>query len=302
MSFPGSVRFAEVLYNGLLSGTDPRQLIYDLRRRLYTQFPSTHDWASVTAYLSMPNQFDHQLSRLKINQAMESVNAAMSYADEVTRRESSRIQSKRRSESTTTQTRTTYADKLYIDARERMSAGKDRLESLVARIPSERLIYGLLASTEKRQAEVLYRVGSVKSSIDDLASSKKLVVKARDHYWESFLIDRTHHCAVVQYLSLSLLIARTPGLMEQEAKAQSSDTVLTRPEKMPRQLWNLARMLSLYDLHRVDREKRTWAYGNLIELYLLSLLPELENAIPQDEARRIAIDHTDELIDIAGWD
>ena len=46
---------------------------------------------------------------------------------------------------------------------------------------------------------------------------------------------------------------------------------------------------------------QSWAHGNLIELFLLSLLPELSGLIPQAEAERRAIEHTDQLIDIAGW-
>ena len=70
LSFGGSVRLVEVLYDGLLWGYDPRRLIFDLRRRLYSQFPSKHDWASLTTYLSLPSDFDEQISATKINQAL----------------------------------------------------------------------------------------------------------------------------------------------------------------------------------------------------------------------------------------
>ena len=88
LSFEGSIRLVEVLYEGLLWGTDPRRLIFDVRRRLYSQFPARHDWASLTTYLSLPRDFENQLSAVKIKQAMESINAAMSHADEALRRTS----------------------------------------------------------------------------------------------------------------------------------------------------------------------------------------------------------------------
>jgi hypothetical protein len=293
LSFEGSVRLVEVLYEGLLWGTDPRHLIYDVRRRLYSQFRSTHDWASLTAYLSLPRNFEHQLSKVQINQAMGSINAAMSHADEVTRRTSLRIKRKRSPEKAQ---QAASPDQLLKDARARMSIAKKRLDDLVTRIPKEKAkIYGLLASTEKRQAEVLYRANLFEDS-------KKLLVGARDHYWDSFLTDRTHHWAVVQYVSLGLIIAQTPGLMEEEVKPDSPDMIQMRPEKSPKELWTLARMLSLYDMHHEDRETRSWAHGNLIELYLLSLLPELAGMLPLGEADRRAVEHTDQLIDIAGWD
>ncbi|MBA2591991.1 MAG: CHAT domain-containing protein [Pseudomonadota bacterium] len=41
---------AEVLYSGLLSGADRRWVLYELRQRLRTDSPGTHDWASIVAY------------------------------------------------------------------------------------------------------------------------------------------------------------------------------------------------------------------------------------------------------------
>ncbi len=281
LSFEGSVRLVEVLYEGLLWGADPRHLLYDLRRRLYSQFRSTHDWASLTAYLSLPQASEAQLSKIRINQAMESIDAAMSHADEVTRRTSNRIRSKR---SLAKQQRQDDVDpgRLFQDARSRMSAAKKRLNDLVHDIPEQGpLICGLLASTEKRQAEVLYRAGM-------LPESTKLLVNARDHW------------AVTQYLSLALITARTHGSTEADGGFVAA--VQVRPEKAPKELWTLARMLSLYDLHHEDRKARSWAHGNLIELYLLSLLPDINGVLPDGTAEQRAIEHTDLLIDIAGWE
>ena len=294
LSFEGSVRLVEVLYEGLLWGMDPRLLIYDVRRRLYSQFPSRHDWASLTAYVSLPRDFEQQLSAIKIEQALQSINAAMSHADEVTRRTSNKIQSKRSLQKKQDDVR---ADQLLqeAEARQRMRAAKERLKDLVASIPEEKAnILGLLASTEKRQAEVLYRV-------EDNEGSNKLLVEARDHYWESFQTDHTLHWAVVQYLSLTLVIAKMESSTAAESEPESADAVQLRTEKSPKELWSLARLLSLYDLHHKYRDTQSWAHANLIELYLLSLLPELTGLLAPAEAERRAIEHTDQLIDIAGW-
>src|SRR5580692_7041864 len=130
----------EVLYEGLLWGADPRPLIYDLRRRLYSQFPNRHDWASLTAYVALPHDFDEQRSSIQINQAMGSINAAMNHADEVTRQSYGRIKSKK-SSSQTTQTTSDLLD----SARTKMDRAKKKLEDLCKRIPSkEALIYGYL--------------------------------------------------------------------------------------------------------------------------------------------------------------
>ena len=85
-------------------------------------------------------------------------------------------------------------------------------------------------------------------------------------------------------------------------EAESSRNWPGPNEKSPKALWSMARLLSLYDLHREKRDTRSWAHANLIELYLLSLLPDLDGLLKQDEAERLALEHTDQLLGIAGWD
>ena len=83
LSFGGSVRMVEALYQGLLWGEDPRKLMVALRRMLFAQFPDTHDWASLTVYFSLPADFTRQLSAVQIQRAMASINVALDLADEV---------------------------------------------------------------------------------------------------------------------------------------------------------------------------------------------------------------------------
>jgi CHAT domain len=286
LSFEGSVRLVEVLYDGLLWGTDPRCLIDDARRRLFSQFSSTHDWASLTAYLSLPRNFEQRLPNIRIGQAQRSVDAAMNHADELTGSgpKSNGVESEKR----------------FEVARSRMSKAEKRLNGLVSSIPEQRaLIYGLLASTEKRRAEVLHHASSLESSLEDgkslIDESKTLLVKARDYYWDSYLIDRTHHWAVVQYLSLDQVITHPPNSTE------VSDPAYHQKERDPKALWTLAQVQSLNDLYLDDLPRQRWAHGNLIELSLLSLLPDLKNSLTKGEARRRAEQHTRRLIEVAGW-
>ena len=48
----------EVLYKGLLWGENPRVTLSELRRRLHSQLPDSHDWVSITAYASLPPEFE----------------------------------------------------------------------------------------------------------------------------------------------------------------------------------------------------------------------------------------------------
>jgi hypothetical protein len=328
LSFEGSVRMVEILYEDLLWGKDPREVIHDLRRRLFSQIRTRHDWASLTAYLALPNDFETQLSTVKIKQALGSINAAMSYADQITRQESNLIKSGQGTD--TKPGKVIDNPGKVID---RMDRARARLKNLIEEIPAEGSeIYGLLASTEKRQAEVWFRgrefwrqaqdgqaaseryrdyAGGPEGPVDPAVRSIRLLGAARDHYWDSFQADRRSHWAVTQYLSLAAVLARIqgePGKDEPQAapratpaRAKKSNVAQTRPERSLTTLWALARMHSLYDLNHADSKSRCWAHGNLLELYLLSLLPEFGvQKDPTIDAERLAIEHADKLIDIGG--
>lgn len=330
LSFEGSVRLVEILYEGLLWGTDPRRLLHDLRRRLYSQFRETHDWASLTAYVSLPPDFDEQLSGIQIGQAMDSINAAMNHADEATRRSFEQLRAKRSGSGAPDAADEVKNAQLLDTALDKIREAKKRLARLLECIPSERArIYGLLASTEKRQAEVLYSV--TKSTYVGptererrLAESTEQLLKARDHYWESFVLRRSNSWAVTQYLSLAVIINRGAQAAEPPADATTPAATQERPEKDIDALWSLSHLLSRYDLQSQGREVPAaaigrqksavdfqtqqralaiWAHGNLLELYLLSLIMEPHPERPAaPEAARLALEHADSLIDLAGRD
>lgn len=305
LSFGGSVRLVECLYNGLLWGIDPRPLLYDLRRQLYAQFPETHDWASLTAYVSLPPDFDKQLPEVRIDQAMHCINAAMNYADEATRRLFGRIGTKRSQAKHQHPDSPEKSKELLDRTRRKIDEAKKRLENLVECIPTKKArILGLLASTEKRQAEVLFSVTKssyVDGATYDRALEESIVKlrKARGLYWDTFMLDPKKVWAVVQYISLALVLQRLHNASENESELSGNE----RPERRIEALWTMSHMLSTYYLRSKRSDQIAWACGNLIELYLLSLLmtPAPDVAPPAEAARR-ALEYTDLLIDTAGRD
>lgn len=320
LSFEGSVCLVECLYEGLLWGTDPRRLLYDLRRRLYARFPERHDWSSLTAYVSLPADFDSQLADVRIERAMGSINAAMNHADEVTRRAfAEEFSSDSSQQGQGSPSDATESQELLEGALEKIAAAKRRLQRLVDCIPAKRSrIYGNLASTEKRQGEVLY--SAIHSEIFDLADEKleesyDLLRKARDHYWDSFLLNRSSSWAVVQYLSLTLVMqhsAKFPDLnpipgekqanAEREEQGQGPEEQETAERDLDA-LWSMAHLLSRYDLRSKSRTRNIWACSNLIELYMLAhVMPPNKGRPRPAEASRRALEHTDTLIDLAGRD
>lgn len=313
LSFSGSVRLVECLYEGLLWGNDPRRLLYDLRRRLYTQFQENHDWASLTAYVSLPADFEKQLDNIKIKQASESIDAAMDYADDVIGKLSKKIKGKHDADAAQSGGQMGQDDNqekkaLVENARRKIEAAKKRLERLYECIPEQRSeISGLLASTEKRQAEILFRAS--RSEILDEETSKSyvkehfdLLEKARDHYWSSFRQKKRHAWTMVQYLSLSLILQKPEDKDNDELQDKSETTEESNNsfDKTLKNLWSLAYLLSLDDASSKDEKNRIWAYGNLIELCLLALKMKINNdQIKEGEAKDLAVKYTNALVDIA---
>jgi hypothetical protein len=296
LSFGGSVRMVEILYEGLLWGEDPRRLLIDLRRTLHTQFPDTHDWASVAAYSSLPPNFDHQLAAVQIQRARHSIDVALDLADEVvarverTDRRSSKVAA---SKSGSTPTATS-SDEIKI-AMQRVRESRGRLARLLPRLPSQRArILALLASSDKREAALEYETLKRSSSTVPPAALDASVwpplERARKLYDEAFGLDPAAHWAAVQYISLSIVMRHggrpTPG-------ADATDREVGK-------LWTLAEVQSLRDLSSVDYARHAWALGNLIELYLLApAIDEVRQACrpptPQPDWQALATQYAKEL-------
>lgn len=295
LSFGGSVRMVEVLYHGLLWGEDPRKLLVDLRRQLHTEFPQTHDWASITAYSSLPVDFDRKLAAVQIHRSMSNINVALSFADDVTKRFSSRFG--RKTSSASSNAPQADNDQLLALAKVRVREAKNRLQKLLTRHPAEGArIRGLLASTEKREAEILYqRSKSAPLTDAERAQAKEDAMlsleRARNLYWEAFVADRKGYWAVVQFLSLTLVLERSGRLVPSAPL----------PSQSPGALWDLAEVQSLGDLEKCGQSEREWALGNLIELYIIApMVPAIATRHPPDFLRTMVETRTKELAAAAG--
>jgi hypothetical protein len=306
ISIAGSLVFVKVLYKALLWGEDPRVALNDLRRRL-AQYPTTHDWASVTAYVSLPPDFDRRMSDVQITQTMRSMEVAMIYADRAT------AKLMKPKPGTGSSTSITDDEKLSFlkGAQQRMDEGRARLERLVERSDNKARVFGLLAATEKRCAEVYFSFSRSKSQVQYTEQWLGLLQQSRQHYWDAFLADRANSWAVVQYLSLDLLLRRL--------KTPAPNLRIERHEEHnnPLALWNLGHVSSINDLRAKDERLVHWALANLIELYLIAPLigpPKASTAPAADmgnaqtpeppESTEIyknkALQRTQDLIDRAG--
>ncbi len=80
----GSVIVAATLYEGLLWGEDPRVVLHDIRLKLAQNTMGTHDWASLVAYGSLPNDLEDQLEDIRDARANEARAVAVHQAENAT--------------------------------------------------------------------------------------------------------------------------------------------------------------------------------------------------------------------------
>lgn len=303
LSFGGSVRFVEILYSGFLWGEDPRCVLIDLRRCLYAEFPGTHDWAAVTAYSSLPPDFGRCLADVQIRRTMSNINVALSFADEVVRRFSTRASSLRGQVRRAQRADPQSDDQMVrnaalIDAAQtRISQAKSRLSLLLSKYPDESAkIRGYLASTEKREAALNFQLSCLPSLSepqreDAREAALHALERARDFYWDAYLGNRSGYWAVVQYLSLTVIL---------KAAQRIADEAPT-PGQSVESLWRLAEVQSLHDARNGNQSQREWALANLIELYVIAPLISgvAQHSKRADLEARVTANAT-ELLSVAG--
>ena len=291
LSFAASVMLVEIVYDGLLWGIDPRTLMADLRRQLQARIPTTHDWASLVAYASLSPEFETHLSQVQIEQAKRSIDTAMNHADKATERLSDKL--KKQDQDETSEKRSKDDETLLERANRKIDKAKQRLSNLREQIPGEKKrVCAQLASTEKRHAEIYFAQSKLpgadgeKSRADSLA----LLNKSLDYYWQSFLLNRSNPWAMVQYLSLSIVLRRS----------KTGEGPVEVPARDSNSMWTAAHLLSQNDLQSDSPVERVWAHANLLELYLLSFGLGGGNQPAADDARRLALKHTQQLRALAG--
>jgi hypothetical protein len=81
LSSVGSAAMVADLYPRILRGEDPRKAIYYVRQQLRSSLPSTHDWASLVAYSSLPEDLPRQLIGIRLKRMQQMLNAARGWYD-----------------------------------------------------------------------------------------------------------------------------------------------------------------------------------------------------------------------------
>ena len=262
LSFAGSVIMTEVVYDGLLWGIDPRQVLFCLRRDLRARLSQLHDWASIVVYAALPPDFAGQLRDARILQANNCVCAGFNIRDQFDR-DKSRLED---------ELLIPEGPKLKRQSAERIKMGIGVLKDLQKGangdpVKEQIRLLGILASAEKRAAEYHFNdahstpklpgVSGKKTTYDQhvLEEVRKGLERSRGLYDEAFQLNRSDAWALVQSLTLT--------------------AILQEPAEVDTDHFKLAECLSRHDLTHSDAIRRGWAQGNMIELYLLRIAMKL---------------------------
>jgi hypothetical protein len=238
---------AEVLYAGLLSGADPRWVLFELRQRLRAESPGTHDWASIVAYATVPWDLESQVDAFRDQQVRRKLEVQFARMDELVgahdQDPSKRI------------TRDAAAvnaelDTLSSSIRAALAAWSDEpAANDDIKKKAERM--GMSGASEKRIAIAYMLAGKV----DEGTEAYK---RSRDMYRRSLDIEPFNHWAITQYLCViaTPVLANAPGALEVLAHEYSP-------------WWTAARQIAEWQLSSANELDQLWALGTLAELELL---------------------------------
>ena len=238
LTVAGSIILTEIWYSRILLGDDPRRVLHQLRRHLYSDPATMHDWASLVVYAVTPPDLDAQIRAYRCRQTKARVEVLFDNAE-------------RSSEAGSTAE--TVPDEL-IRARQILETW--RAESVdgngqAARAErAERL--GLSAAAEKRIALLLLeraalsaaQTSSVKRDADDA------LAKSLAFYRQACAEEWTNIWVLTQFLSLTAI----------HAGAQAGERFKE---------WTVARALAERQVDDAEKSSKAWALATLAELELL---------------------------------
>ncbi|HZW24120.1 MAG TPA: CHAT domain-containing protein [Gallionella sp.] len=227
------------LFSGLLAGEDPRSVLYDLRRRLRTDCPKTHDWASIVAYATIPPDFESQLTQFRDEQMREKLSVKLNRLDElIGKDESNRLSTELKSISETTR------QTLNIWCKENTEAHLQRLKPT----RSMRLCMG--GASEKRLG-VAYLAAKKEDGTWDAFR------KGREYYSLAVEADPSSTWPITQYLFMNALfrVDEDPGHLPFGIE--------------PKDWWFIANRMAMCE---IDTPRGSFALTDMVELTLLGCL------------------------------
>lgn len=237
----------EVLYKRLLKGADPRCVLHELRQRLRTSCPETHDWASIVAYATVPWNFEKQVDDFRDMQSRGQIKAKLARIDDLLK--AWRLDSPKETAISA------EMEVLHRAIRQELEEWcNDPAARLSKKERSDRL--GMSAACEKRIGISYEQLPGEKNDEKSLQAYQK----SCEFYRKAIAADLTNHWVITQYLSMLAVTRLTQG-GDMSGLAEEHG-----------QLWSVARQFNHWQIPAAVGEERAWAYGTLAELELLGSL------------------------------
>jgi hypothetical protein len=238
LTFAGSVVLAETLYERLLWGDDPRVVLHDVRQRLHL-LRHGHDWASIVAYAALPPDLEQQLTWVRAQQARRAAEAALASYDHAA------PAIERGTPMQNVHAQLGAARQRLLDAVPPEQSAADR--SMLVEL------YSMLATMDKREAEVLQRQADRERDRNPTRKARELLLSAQQHYKKGLRHDRANHWQATQYLFLCAILGQKGG-------------------KNVADWMTLARFSAREETRDGSPSQRAWAYASLLELAVLGII------------------------------
>jgi hypothetical protein len=250
LSVEGSVKLVSSLYKQLLlKGDDPRRALYFTRKDLSER--KNHDWASLVVHVFFPEDIDQQMKAYRLNVILKALETSSAWVEHLLLHVKDIPPEKllehfdkitERLENSIKDLNTLFREGKVGEAGEEYYAEQS----------------GLIASAYKREAEHFFRLAKFKNDMENslVEKSKEVLRSARDWYLVGFRTVRKNHWTGIQYLSLSGIMK---GTINDEDERDYFGLVRTMAK-------DAANNEALKPMDRI------WAWGTLMELYLLKPL------------------------------
>lgn len=251
-----STMATEILYGGILTGNDPRRVLFDLRQRLRANAPSTHDWASIVAYASVPWGFQDDVQRFRYQQTKRRAEVQFARIDSFVKRLDERSVAGL-SADVAAEIRLREANIRQIIA----GWQKEAQTSDCAATASELL--GMGGALEKRIALNRLILSGANRSGDDLVVVREAFARSRDAYRTAVRRNPNSHWALTQYLSLEAIRDDDAG------EARTRRLAALAP------WWTAAMQIAGWQYDATGGghpQDRIWAIGTQLELLALGRL------------------------------
>lgn len=274
----------EMLYSGILQGNDPRMVLYELRQRLRTQCPETHDWASIVAYSSVPLDFDHQVALFRYRQLHSRLYLKLGILDDyLDGKEITAILPPVYPDMKSLYRSIREDQKRWLNSLDARATGKDRAEILGITAAAEKRIGLCLEKEEREQSEPASKPTAQE------AAHVSAYRKSRDLYKQAMELEPENHWVLTQFLSLQAILHPSDS-----AKLLSKEWGET---------WNAARHYSKWSLRNKTGRNKAWALGTLAELEMLGVVYAPAGAPSyRDKARDSIFQCCQQIVELMGSD